>query len=179
VILPLIVFVSSLAGLITVARRNGIGSIVPEGMKTAVAGTLMPATAGFIFWFFTAPDPRFALFDIWTIDAVLGTLCMLAIGSGVVRRARIILASGVCLALLSNLHLGPQYYHDHFDNPAALVPKGVVVPHTTRSGLVVYRPIQTTDQCWDSPIPGTPDFDPDLRLRVPGDLSSGFVTREP
>ncbi|MGC8605238.1 MAG: hypothetical protein ACP5VS_16345 [Desulfomonilaceae bacterium] len=45
------------------------------------------------------------------------------------------------------------------------------------SGLIVYTPAQG-DQCWDSPVPSTPYFNPNLRLRVAGKIESGFTVNE-
>jgi hypothetical protein len=47
--------------------------------------------------------------------------------------------------------------------------------YTTRSGLVLGVPTGDGARCWDAPIPCTPNPAPNLRLRVPGDLASGFV----
>jgi len=44
----------------------------------------------------------------------------------------------------------------------------------TESGLALWVP-KVGDQSWDSKLPSTPYPNKDLRLRVPGDLSSGFV----
>ena len=46
--------------------------------------------------------------------------------------------------------------------------------YQTLSGLVIQIPVQN-GACWDSPLPCTPDPDPNLRLIVPGDLSKGFM----
>jgi hypothetical protein len=48
----------------------------------------------------------------------------------------------------------------------------------TSSGLVVFIP-QRTDQCWDAPLPCTPYFNDRLRLRIPGNLASGFTVSVP
>lgn len=44
----------------------------------------------------------------------------------------------------------------------------------TSHGLKVHVPVKT-DQCWDSPLPSTPYFNPALELRGNG-LQSGFKT---
>jgi hypothetical protein len=74
------------------------------------------------------------------------------------------------------------YTHD-FGRP--LDPMGgevPVVPFVTASGLVVNVPARTYDPppgmpnaCWRAPIPCTPNPAPNLRLRRPGDLASGFA----
>jgi hypothetical protein len=52
--------------------------------------------------------------------------------------------------------------------------RGDVVRVRTLSGLGVYVS-REGQQCWDAPLPCTWRLDPRLRLRVPGDLGSGFV----
>jgi hypothetical protein len=50
-----------------------------------------------------------------------------------------------------------------------------LVKYTTRSGLVVLAPKNTSDPCgWDAPLPFTPHPHPLLTLRKAGDLSAGF-----
>jgi hypothetical protein len=60
------------------------------------------------------------------------------------------------------------------------IPKGDLVKMTTNSGLEVYAgAIQEDgypDLLWDSPLPAARFFNPNLELRRPGDLSSGFRT---
>src|SRR5262245_12093872 len=54
-------------------------------------------------------------------------------------------------------------------------------PHSPVTNAMCKRwdtPVFTPQQggsCWDSPLPCTPYFNPDLRLRIPGQLASGFT----
>jgi hypothetical protein len=50
------------------------------------------------------------------------------------------------------------------------------VPRRTQSGLLVYEAFTIG---YDSPLPNTPDFNPDLEQRRRGDLGSGFRVRAP
>ena len=43
----------------------------------------------------------------------------------------------------------------------------------TKYGVVVFKPMHG-DQCWDSPVPCTPYFNEELRMRKHQDISSGF-----
>lgn len=49
-----------------------------------------------------------------------------------------------------------------------------LLKRVTSSGLSLFSPLGS-DQCWDAPLPCTPQFDPHLGLRHPGDLGSGFI----
>ena len=56
----------------------------------------------------------------------------------------------------------------------APLPVAHVKKSKTRSGDCIY--VATNDRLsWDAPLPATPDLDPQLSLRRPGDLGSGFV----
>jgi hypothetical protein len=58
------------------------------------------------------------------------------------------------------------------------VPMGQIVSKKTNSGLVVYLGAEQPDGypglLWDSPLPAVRFFNPNLALRRPGDLQSGF-----
>jgi hypothetical protein len=131
-------------------------------------------TAAFSFWFFTAPDPRF----LGAVFALL-PLCLLGVGLKVtqsdrifslaVAGAKLVFAVGICLALYANglglnglkkLRIGSR------------VPVAELVQKVTDSGLRVWVPV-ISDQTWDAPLPTTPYFRRDLRLRGK-DLASGF-----
>jgi hypothetical protein len=131
-------------------------------------------TAALSFWFFTAPDPRF----LGAVFALL-PLCLLGVGLKVtqsdrifslaVAGAKLIFAVGICLALYANglglnglkkLRIGSR------------VPVAELLQKVTDSGLRVWVPV-VSDQTWDAPLPTTPYFRRDLRLRGK-DLASGF-----
>jgi hypothetical protein len=57
------------------------------------------------------------------------------------------------------------------------VKKNKVEIKKTLSGLSVYVPVEG-EQCWDSPIPCTPYFNPTLKLREPNDIKFGFLVTE-
>jgi len=63
-------------------------------------------------------------------------------------------------------------------HPIKIVP---LIQKKTLSGLVVFTPEPGKNQCWDSPLPCTTSnrFNPDLRLRIPGKLASGFTVTMP
>jgi hypothetical protein len=179
-LLPLFVFATAMTGIV-IAVRRGRASLWPNGFEWSVASTLFPALAGLIFWFFTAPDSRFAMFDIWTFDAVFVAVSALLLGDRLIKWAR----PALVLLFLAALFANPSRYsseklHAHIDDPAAPMPHGRMQTFTTRSGLVVYTPKilpgQFWNQSWYAPLPNTPSPDADLRLRKPGNLAAGFVT---
>lgn len=52
-----------------------------------------------------------------------------------------------------------------------------LLPLRTRSGLTVFVPTHD-DRCWDAELVCTPNFNENLRLRRPGDLSWGFTLQD-
>jgi hypothetical protein len=128
-----------------------------------------------VAWFFSAPDTRFAMSAIWGFSLAVLTLVTISHK----RRSQIIIAYVAILIFPTTLGLLGHIQFTGFqlqEQPAQMV--------TLRSGLQVFIPepvdsIQT-DQCWRIPLPCTPFyFGENFRLRVPGDLSSGFEYHEP
>ena len=132
--------------------------------------------ASLAFWFFTSPQVRFA------------SASFLALGMGAFAIAARRLSREAVLAALASLTVVLLANNvDLFDfahpwrKDAGPVRKGQVVGLKTDSGLTVYVPAKEGDACWDAPLPSTSGrqfLDPRLRLRVPGDLSDGFVIDE-
>ena len=146
---------------------------------------LLPVVIDFIFWFFTAPDPRYghALFWCFSLGGVLLFLC--AIQPLLKKRTWVVV---MCVVfIMANLHfIGAAVKRRNAIkevsssgwHPIKIVP---LIQKKTLSGLVVFTPEPGKNQCWDSPLPcTTPNrFNPDLRLRIPGMLASGFTVTMP
>jgi hypothetical protein len=141
-----------------------------------------PMAVALVYWFFTAPDSRFANALFWCLS-ISSTLLLLALVQGLVKKRRFAIL--VCVAfIIVNLWLINSTIHKcnrikdisydgwHSIKTARLVQK------ETASGLVVFTPKQG-DQCWDSPLPCTPYFNQRLRLRISGELASGFSVIAP
>jgi hypothetical protein len=126
-------------------------------------------------WFLSAPDTRFAMSALWGLS--LGVLTLVTVYHR--HRSRIvfiyiaILIFPTMFGLLAHVQFSGFQPHEQ---PVEMV--------TLSSGFQVYVPqpvdgIQT-NQCWRIPLPCTPFyFGENFRLRVPGDLSSGFEYHDP
>jgi hypothetical protein len=129
---------------------------------------LAPLMIGLAFWFFTAPDPRFVWHILWLMGLGLG---MIAIGYEklwqLARPIMLLLTIGMLIdyILLPRNGLNVQF--------SAYEPT-ILTTFTTDSGLVLNVPM-TGDQCWDAPLPCTPYPAPEIRLRIPDELGSGFI----
>lgn len=142
---------------------------------------LLPLLLALIYWFFAAPDPRFAHAVFWLL-AVSSALLLLTSLQAVLK-ARLFLATICAVFVIANLHFVKFAVNHRFLlkqvslagwHPA---PKIALIEKVTSSGLPVYVPA-SGDQCGDSSLPCTPYFNPKLRLRRPGELASGFTVAE-
>ena len=143
---------------------------------------LIHSMAAIIFWFFAAPDLRFVQFAIWTLAGVLGAWGITAAGLrfGAGRSNRAALAVLFALLIWCEISFGWRESFQAVSAKTPLVPLPVVavVPRETRSGLTVYVPAEG-NQCWEAPLPCTPELDPSLRLRDGQSLRSGFLREAP
>ncbi len=163
-ILPLLLLLfAGLAALVLARRRR---SPMARGRT---AGVFLAAAASTLFWFFSAPDPRFGYGALFVLSALPLAVTLPSFGLGDVSlRIRTItaglVAAGVALAGLAFVITGSGV------RPSALVPPGVPRPVVkelrTLEGESVFVP--AGDGCWDAPRPCTPYFNP--RLVVDRDL---------
>lgn len=165
---------------VCLAAVGAIAALCSRGRGRARVGAMVallaPAVLALVFWFFTAPDPRFAGAAIWWITAAcVLTACM-----------RWGFATWSRRATLGVLVLTACAWAAHYKHEGLVVPPGSArgfhpIPtvemrvRTTRSGLEVYVPREGVS-CWAAPLPCTPYFNADLRLRKKGNMTGGFMS---
>ena len=163
-ILPLLLLLA--AGIVVgvAASRRPAGKSCARPLPVFLA-----ATASTLFWFWSAPDPRFGYGALFVLAALPLAVALPRLGLPDVslRTRRIaagVAAVGVALAGLVYVIAGSGV------RPSAVVPPGVPHPVVkelrTLGGESVFVPVR--DGCWDAPRPCTPSFDP--RLVVDRDL---------
>ncbi len=131
---------------------------------------LLPPLFGLAMWL-SAPDPRYQGSLLWVL--AIGLLVLALNFSDTATKWILPLHALVVVGFL----MSPIDLVRSWKDPS--VAKRVeMVDRTTRSGLKVLVPAEG-DQAWDSDLPATPYFSPLLRLRVPGDMSSGFMKEKP
>lgn len=142
---------------------------------------LLPSIIAMIYWFFTAPDPRFAN-AIFFLASLFSILLFLSSIRGIIRAPMFI--TMICIVfLVGNVHFFSfTFRHIRLIKWVSTsgwhaVKKVPLNRKVTSSGLTVYTP-KTGDQCWDSPLPSAPFFNDRLRLRNPANMSSGFTVIE-
>lgn len=115
----------------------------------------IPFGVGFLYWWVTAPDPRFATLLLW--GAAIGFWILVLPQTGFRSVLPIVLISA--LTALNTIRYPP-------------VPTVEAREFVTNSGLIVYTPA-AGDRCFDLPLPCTPYPNANLMLR--GDsIREGF-----
>lgn len=138
---------------------------------------VLASFAGLIFWFIEAPALRFGEGSLWASAAVLASCAIYSLPLNLGGQARITaLAISVLLAFYC---VYPRtLWIESYRKPFAVrsfvrLPKVAVVPERTDSGLTIFVPVEG-DQCWETDLLCTPDFNRTLRLRSGVGLQSGF-----
>lgn len=172
-------------------QRNSYGVVVPLGLAVVVApiaawqrrGRADPAVAcvgerlplfllvplaGLAYWFLTAPEFRFAGSCFW----LLGFGSIAIAFRGAERRERTVLVAAITVLLLC-FETNPIDVLHPWHRSMEPAKCGDIREERTNSGLVIHVPRE--GDCWDAPLPCAPRLKPGLRLRVPGDLASGFL----
>lgn len=182
-----VVYPVALAALFcAIAMVVGVLSFLRKrsGPRLLEGSVLLPMMLGLAYWFVTAPDPRFAHALFWLLPLSSALLLLSSVRATLSRRALLV---AICVVfVLANLHLARLAVSrrgaikDISVSGWCPVKEVPLIKKVTRSGLVVYTPEGTPgkDQCWDSPIPSTPYFNPDLRLRTPGNMAAGFIVEK-
>jgi hypothetical protein len=137
---------------------------------------ILPVLAALLFWFFTAPDPRFAQGIFWIAGLNLIFTFLFALDqSGQGRTLLFSTTLSVLLIISEGKEVIPGIAYQTKLFPQK-IEHPLLVPKVTRRGATVLVPGQG-EQTWDSPLPSTPNqaFNPDLEMRGPK-LDDGFRT---
>jgi len=138
---------------------------------------LVPSLSGLLFWFLEAPALRFGEAPLWASAATLASCAVYSLPFRTGGRGRI--AALAILVLLSVYCVYPRtLWTESYRNPLAVssfiaLPKVTVVPERTDTGLTILVPVEG-DQCWETNLLCTPEFNRTLRLRSTVGLPSGF-----
>jgi hypothetical protein len=130
-----------------------------------------------VFWFLSAPDPRFLGAVLWIV--LLGVVGLVFDGvllEEQIRLSKILLLLSWIAVVLCFARNGLALTYSTNGKLAESMTKPDLKRGITGSGLTIYTPAQG-DECWDAPLPCTPYFRPQLRLRGKS-LSEGFYLDE-
>jgi len=140
---------------------------------------LLPGLLSLIVWFYKGPDPRFAVGVLWTLCFAAAFLLLKTVALVPQPKLRWLSSSLVLLFIVGPLGYAISRQTGQMTNlqfEYSSPPQAQTTLEKARDGLTVRVP-QTGDQAWNTTIPTTPsyDFNPQLRLRQPPRLQSGFV----
>lgn len=150
--------------LLLLGDRPGCGRRLDRGWLFMV----LPL-AGLLFWFFTAPDIRFAGGAFWV--AGLGATALACRG---LSRATVLAIVFSLTSVLLSAAVDPFEFLKPWHMDIRPAKRGAVQVHTTESGLSVNVP-GSVGSSWNAPLPCTSFFNPRLRARTPGRLGDGFA----
>jgi hypothetical protein len=130
-----------------------------------------------IFWFLSAPDPRFLGAVLWIVLlGMVGLVFDRVLLEEQIRLSKILLLLSWIAVVLCFARNGLAITYLTKGKLAESMTKPDLKRSITGSGLTIYTPVQG-DECWDAPLPCTPYFRPQLRLRGKS-LSAGFYLDE-
>lgn len=173
-------------------RSDAYELVIPLALAVALLSTLflrpsaahrrvglwlfeVPVIGFLVFWFFTAPDPRFAGSGFWVLAVGTAVLALDRLELEKVTLSRLVLAIAVAHVVLGIVPPACRsLYGPGEDGGFHPAPQADVIPYVTPSGLIVFTPV-SGDQCWNAPLPCTPYRDIGLRLRDESDMQRGFI----
>jgi len=168
---PLLV---TLSGLLVLVRKRPARGSAPGRLRGWLPLWIHLAAVA-LFWFATAPDPRFLYGAPWVAAALAWLPVVLALS--VAERARrgwpFAAAAVLVLALLGVVRNPFTRVWFAAPQPTRTVP---VDTFTTSSGLQLLVPERADSTAWDAPLPNTPHPRSALELRGAG-LGQGFRIR--
>ena len=162
--------------LIAVVRRWRGGTTGPRRHHSVWLWLpLIPALLSAIFWFYSAPDPRFAGSVFWLLTLWLLTLVMLRLPASRWLARITLLPVLIMAAVIVANGLHDDFHSDGHGFPA--LPQVPITQFQTNSGLLVNVAANPDDtlELWDAPLPASPYKIPELMLRGT-DLRDGFRT---
>lgn len=135
-----------------------------------------PVLLGLVFWFLTAPSPRFAQAVIWLLPMLGGYAVLTQLNPLNSRSApvyQLMIWGVVNCAFLAYPLVHPERIMPALDAGFAPIPTVQARSQPIQDGFFVHTP-QEGELCWSTALPCTPYYDPDLRRRGPR-LQDGFA----
>jgi len=155
-VLPLVLLLLAGVAALVLGRHRAAD---PATMRPVVA-TLAAALASTLFWFWSAPDPRFGYGALFVLAALPLSVALPRLGLAAwPRRVRMALAGMLGAGLIAAggaFLLAGAAFRPRFLSPPAL-PEPTVEGERTLEGDMVYVPVGD-NRCWSAPLPCTPYF---------------------
>lgn len=190
---PFFVFIPlalAVLAAIWLALEKARAGSAAAGVRDQTIWMLAPIFAALVAWFWLAPEGRYAAGFAWALPALLGARAWrLRVARGASVPANFFPIGAAALSALTLI--AAPFTVARNESPGGVIKtiikqnvklwdagtwaKRLPLPpldtFTTQSGLVLSVP---RDRCWDAPPPCTPNPAPNLELRSPHDIRSGF-----
>jgi len=142
---------------------------------------LLVPSISIIYWFFTAPDARFA-HAFFILTPLAAMLLLLESLRNTVNFKRALYSVSLFFSLYqASFGISLILYRGQIPSISYTswqeIPQSRMREASTSSGLIVFLP-EEGDQCWDSPLPSSPYYNRNLRLRNPENMGAGFTVLE-
>jgi len=135
---------------------------------------LLPSFGSLIFWFFTAPNLRFAGSCFWILGA--GTIVLTINYTNKLKNInmlRVIFIISIVLCIVFH-PLKYWFIMPKKNSGFCIINRVELKKFETNSGLIIYVPKEGS-HCYDGDLPCTPYPNADLRLRREGNMRYGFM----
>jgi len=134
-----------------------------------LSGVLLILSASLVYWFFSAPAPRFIAGVFVSIAIIPVTLLVTATIAEAARRIpfRSVAILLFVFLIFETLQLSASYRQRTAYPLWQRIPQSFQLQNTTRSGQTIYGPV-SGDQCWGIELPCTPYFNENLTFRWEG-----------
>jgi len=194
VVAPVILCVAAMIAYARLSRR----SAGPYPTMLVAWWLALPLGLAVASWLAVAPMPRYAAAFFWSFAALCASQAF-RLSNADARQTRWVFGLAFLFGL-SPLLLSPPWMAFVSRSSEALTTSiakanlklpeagrwyqfGTSTPelteYVTQSGLALNVPIGRFGRCWDTALPCTPNPAPNLRLRVAGDIESGFAVDGP
>ena len=137
---------------------------------------LLPPVAGVLFWFWSAPAPRFGTPFLWLLAVWLWAIAISRMQTLIDTAIAATLLNGAIAAVcISSFAVEPVVWiREVPTNGFRPVPEAAITKVVSRSGVKIRVP-RKDRRCWDTPLPSSPYVDPALEFLHPDQgLAGGF-----
>ena len=132
-----------------------------------------PALIQMLIWYYLIPINRFVCFAFWWFGAGIGQFLLWDLDKKIGKKLlpAIVLLIGFSFHVIDFLGQKKSVFRLDTHNS---IPMPLIDTYITNNGLQLFVP-RNGNQCWNAPIPCTPDPDSTLKLIKKGEFKGGFM----
>ncbi|MGB7339449.1 MAG: hypothetical protein WBC91_11205 [Phototrophicaceae bacterium] len=162
--------------ILIAARYKQIRQHITSGkFESAYFLVLLALIFSLIYWFFTAPDPRFAGITIQAFSFFMLYLALMTFSKTIQWIVLILVIGYVLITARPPFSL----FYPTFPQERQILWMTEIDVFTTENGGIVNYPVDPAGQCWDAPLPCTISPRSFLEFRDLDDMKQGFTIHLP